>query len=163
MPARSSKKKRLTPAATKRASVPARARLPRADAQNALGLAGGLEAYRAFFDAMPPNTGMAFVLVQHLDPDHASALVEILRNNSKMEVSHAESGVAIVANHVFTIPPDAIMKIKGGVLQLTRPASAVERRVATECAASDIEPPPIVVLKLVGTGVGTLQGVAGNS
>ena len=76
--------------------------------------AGGLEAYRTLFDAMPANTGMAFILVQHLDPDHASALVEILRNSTKMEVSQAENGVAIAANHVFIIPPDAIMKIKGG-------------------------------------------------
>lgn len=94
--------------------------------------AGGLEAYRAFFTAMPSDAGMAFVIVQHLDPEHASSLVEILRSNTAMDVSTAESGAALVANHIFVIPPDAIMRIEGGVLQLTRPAAPIQRRTSID-------------------------------
>ncbi len=94
--------------------------------------AGGLEAYRAFFTAMPTDTGIAFVVVQHLDPDHASALVEILSKTTTMAVSTAENGAAIAANHVFIIPPDGILRIEGGVLQLTRPAAVVERRMSVD-------------------------------
>ena len=57
--------------------------------------AGGLEAFRAFFSNMPVDTGMAFILVQHLDPDHASALVDILRGSTAMAVSQARTGDAI--------------------------------------------------------------------
>ena len=51
--------------------------------------AGGLDAFRAFFSAMPAGSGIAFVLVQHLDPNHVSALSEILRRSTRMTVSEA--------------------------------------------------------------------------
>ncbi|MFI4963959.1 MAG: CheR family methyltransferase [Caulobacterales bacterium] len=94
--------------------------------------AGGLEAFRAFFSAMPTDTGMAFVLVQHLDPDRSSALVDILRGSTAMAVSSAEHGAPIAPNRVFVIPPDAILRIEAGVLQVTRPATAAARRAAID-------------------------------
>ena len=54
--------------------------------------AGGLAAFRSFFDDMPADTGMAFVLVQHLDPVHKSMLVELLRPHTAMEVLEARDG-----------------------------------------------------------------------
>jgi two-component system CheB/CheR fusion protein len=84
--------------------------------------AGGLEAFKAFFAAMPPQSGMAFVLVQHLDPEHKSLLVELLSRETAMQVVQAEDGMAVAADHVFVIPPNAVMTIKGGILRVTTPA-----------------------------------------
>ncbi len=94
--------------------------------------AGGLESFRVFFANMPADTGMAFILVQHLDPDHASALVEILRGSTAMPVSQAEDGDALVPNHIFVIPPDATLKLVGGVLSVTRRAGAAARRASVD-------------------------------
>src|ERR1700730_4957527 len=84
--------------------------------------AGGLEAFKAFFVAMPPQSGMAFVLVQHLDPQHKSLLVELLSRETAMPVVQAEDGMPVTADQVFVIPPNAILTIKGGVLRVTTPA-----------------------------------------
>ena len=83
--------------------------------------AGGLEAFEGFFRACPTDTGMAFVLVPHLDPDHESLLTEILQRCTKMPVLQALDQVAIEPNHVYVIPPNREMAILGGVLQLSVP------------------------------------------
>ncbi|ALM84581.1 hypothetical protein ASB57_17780 [Bordetella sp. N] len=71
---------------------------------------------------------MAFVLVQHLDPDHASALADIVGASTAMPVTQAKTGDALVANHVFVIPPDAVMTLTKGVLTVARgPADAARR------------------------------------
>ncbi len=94
--------------------------------------AGGLEAFKAFFTAMPSDSGMAFVLVQHLDPDHASVLAEIVSGCTAMSVTVAEDGMAIAPNRVFVTPPDAILTLESGVLRLTRPATTISRRRAID-------------------------------
>jgi two-component system, chemotaxis family, CheB/CheR fusion protein len=81
--------------------------------------AGGLEAYREFFLALPVDTGMAFVLVQHLDPNHESMLTEIIAKITKIPVEEVKSGVAIQPNHIYVIPPNALMALTGGVFQLS--------------------------------------------
>src|SRR4051794_22560464 len=78
--------------------------------------AGGLDAFRIFFKAMPADSGMAFVLVQHLDPNHDSALRDIIASYTTMPVHVAEDATAILANHVYVIPPDALLKVAGGLL-----------------------------------------------
>ena len=107
--------------------------------------AGGLEAFKTFFRAMPSDSGMAFVLVQHLDPAHPSALVDIVSDCTAMEVSSAEDGAVVKPNHVYVMPPDATLRVEAGVLRLTRPATTVARRVAvntflTSLAEAGIEP-----------------------
>jgi two-component system CheB/CheR fusion protein len=90
--------------------------------------AGGLDAFKSFFTNMPPQNGMAFILVQHLDPHHKSLLVELLSNHTEMPVVQAENGMAVVADHVFVIPPNAVMTIKGGILRVSTPAPPREHR-----------------------------------
>jgi len=63
--------------------------------------AGGLEAFEQFFSNMPPDIGMAFVLVPHLDPGHASMMTELLRRVTKLEVSEAEEGMMVKPNRSF--------------------------------------------------------------
>ena len=81
--------------------------------------AGGLEAYREFFHALPIDTGMAFVLIQHLDPSHESILTEIIARATKMPVEEVKSGVVIQSDHVYVIPPNALMALAAGVFQLS--------------------------------------------
>ncbi len=90
--------------------------------------AGGLEAYRSFFSAMPADSGMAFVLIQHLSPDHTSMLAELLGKSTAMEVIEAVDGVEVKPNCVFVIPPDATMTIASKHLKIVKPAPPRDRR-----------------------------------
>jgi two-component system, chemotaxis family, CheB/CheR fusion protein len=80
--------------------------------------AGGLEAFTALLKALPNDTGMAFVLVQHMDPAHESVLSTILSRATRMPVSEVSDGVAAQPNHVYVIPSNADMTIQGGILRL---------------------------------------------
>ena len=92
--------------------------------------AGGLDAFKKFFEHMPPDTGMAFVLVQHLDPQHKSLLVELLRPRMTMPVVEASDGTAVAENCVYVIPRNATLTIKNGVLHVVTPAPAVQPGLA---------------------------------
>lgn len=86
--------------------------------------AGGLEAFAAFLRACPADTGMAFVLVPHLDPGHVSLLTEILQRDTAMPVLEALDQIAVAPDHVYIIPPNREMAILNGVLQLSVPELA---------------------------------------
>ncbi|NMQ29358.1 PAS domain-containing protein [Candidatus Accumulibacter phosphatis] len=83
--------------------------------------AGGLEAFEEFFRHLPDDCGLAFVLVPHLDPGHASLLTEILQRSTAMPVVEAENGVAVAANRVYIIPPNREMAIVHGQLCVAVP------------------------------------------
>lgn len=80
--------------------------------------AGGLEAFTQLLRHLPADSGMAFVLIQHLDPTHASFLGEALSKATAMTVSQAEDGTAVEPDHVYVIPPDADISIRHGRLNL---------------------------------------------
>src|SRR6266849_4662744 len=80
--------------------------------------AGGIEAVKPMLHALPVNTGMAFALVQHLDPSHASMLTEILSRATTMPVSEVRDQEAVEPNHVYVIPPGTNMVISQGILRL---------------------------------------------
>lgn len=90
--------------------------------------AGGLDAFKMFFAGMPADSGMAFVLVQHLAPDHRSMLAEIVAGQTPMPVRQIEDGDKVVANSVFVIPPDATLTIKNNTLRVVRPAPPRQHR-----------------------------------
>ena len=90
--------------------------------------AGGLDAFRSFFSEMPVDSGMAFVLVQHLDPDYNSALADIISDCTAMPVEKATDGTVAAPNTVSVIPQNAILKIEGGVIRLAAPESPTARR-----------------------------------
>jgi len=83
--------------------------------------AGGLEAFEQFFRSVPPDSGMAFVLVSHLDPDHDSMLTEILQRATTMRVVEAQDQVKVMPNCVYALPPNREMAIFHGALQLSTP------------------------------------------
>jgi two-component system CheB/CheR fusion protein len=81
--------------------------------------AGGLEALEALFGAMPEDSGMAFVVLQHLSPDFESRMVELLGRRTRIPIEQVTDGVAIEPNHIYLIPPRKDMILSGGHLLLT--------------------------------------------
>jgi two-component system CheB/CheR fusion protein len=93
--------------------------------------AGGLAAFEAFLSGMPTDIdpGMAFVLVQHLDPDHKSLLTELVRRYTRMQVFEVEDGMPVAPNCTYIIPPNRDMALLNGVLQLMEPFAPRGRRM----------------------------------
>ena len=89
--------------------------------------AGGLEAFRQLLAHVPDQSGLAFVLVQHLEATRASQLSDALATSTTMRVAQAEDGVRVEPDHVYVIPPGTQMTIEGGVLRLS-PLGGDERR-----------------------------------
>jgi two-component system CheB/CheR fusion protein len=67
--------------------------------------AGGLEALETFFTHMPPDSGLAFVVIQHLDPSHKSMLPALIQRYTQMPLKKVEDGLAVEPNCVYIIPP----------------------------------------------------------
>ena len=93
--------------------------------------AGGLAAFEAFFSGMPAQTnpGMAFVLVQHLAPDHKSILTDLIRRYTRMQVYEVEDGMTVQPNCAYIIPPNRDMAFLNGALQLLEPAAPRGQRL----------------------------------
>lgn len=85
--------------------------------------AGGLEAFKALMQALPDDTGMAFLLVQHLAPTRESLLSEIMSRETSLPVQEAEDGTWIASNQVYVAPPDCSLALRAGRLKLTRGSS----------------------------------------
>jgi two-component system, chemotaxis family, CheB/CheR fusion protein len=106
--------------------------------------AGGLDPIERFFDNLPPDTGMAFVIVQHLSPDFKSLMDELLARHTEMSIRLVEDGMQVEANHVYLIPSKKEMIISGGRLllsdraqqkELTLPIDVFFRSLATDCGS----------------------------
>ena len=93
--------------------------------------AGGLAAFEAFFSGMPAdaNPGMAFVLVQHLAPDHTSILTDLIRRYTRMQVFEVTDGMTVQPDCVYIIPPNHDMAFINGTLQLLEPAAPRGQRL----------------------------------
>jgi two-component system CheB/CheR fusion protein len=81
--------------------------------------AGGLKPIETFFSHMPPESGMSFVIVQHLSPDFESLMAELLGRHTNMPVHEVSDGIAIVPNHIYLIPPKNDISISNSKLMLT--------------------------------------------
>jgi len=84
--------------------------------------AGGLEALENFFRHMPADSGIGFVVVQHLSPDHASVLAKLLARCTSMSVEPARDQTKVAPNRVYIIPPNATLTVKDGTLRVKSPA-----------------------------------------
>jgi two-component system, chemotaxis family, CheB/CheR fusion protein len=85
--------------------------------------AGGVAALRRLFPNVAPGCDMAFVVVQHLDPDHSSALAEVLARSTSLPVAQIEDDTAVAPNRIYVIPPNAVLTIRDGRLLLAPPAT----------------------------------------
>ena len=124
--------------------------------------AGGLAAFEAFFSGMPKDNDpdMAFVIVQHLAPDHKSLLTELIQRYTRMEVFEVEDGMAVRPNCAYIIPPGKDMAFIDGVLQLLEPTAPRGQRMPIDyffrTLAQDLGERAIGII-LSGTGTdGTL-------
>jgi two-component system CheB/CheR fusion protein len=82
--------------------------------------AGGLESLKAFFENVEPDGGMAYIVVTHQDPSHASQLPDLLGNITSIPVNQVTDGTEVKPDNVYTIPPDRDMTIEDGVLKLSK-------------------------------------------
>ena len=122
--------------------------------------AGGLEACSKLMDGVPASNGMAFILVQHLDPTHESMMVDLLAGHTSMTVRQATDGMPLEPDHLYVIPPGTYLSISDGALRLSPPQAPHGARLpfdfllhslAEECG------PRAVAVILSGTGAdGTL-------
>ncbi|HKP58809.1 MAG TPA: chemotaxis protein CheB [Polyangiales bacterium] len=117
--------------------------------------AGGLDALERFFDALPEDTGMAFVVIQHLSPDFKSLMDELLARHTRLPIKLVEDGMAVEADHVYLIPPKKEMIISAGCLllserersqELTLPIDVFFRSLARDCG------PRAIAIVLSGGG-----------
>ena len=126
--------------------------------------AGGLAAFEAFFSGMPKNAdiGMAFVLVQHLAPDHKSILSDLIQRCTHMQVFEVEDGIVVHPNCVYIIPPNRDMAFLNGSLQLLEPSAPRGQRLPIDfffrSLAHDLSQRAIGIV-LSGTGSDGTQGV----
>src|SRR5579859_3081815 len=90
--------------------------------------AGGLDAFIDLLSGIPPQTGLAFVLIQHLDPRHESMLAGILARAAAIPVQQVTEGMRIERDHVYVIPPDREMTMSQGILRLAPRTSKVPHR-----------------------------------
>jgi two-component system CheB/CheR fusion protein len=132
--------------------------------------AGGLEAFEQFFRNVPPDCGIAFVLVSHLDPDHASLLTEILQRATTMPVVEAQDQMKVAPNCVYVLPPNREMAIFHGALQLSTPEMPRGQRMVIDAflrSLAEDQGEKAIGIILSGTGTdGTLglraiQGAGG--
>jgi two-component system CheB/CheR fusion protein len=93
------------------------------------GSAGALNAYKALLDALPSNTGMAFVVISHMNPSAHSELALILSRHTKMSVVVASDAMPILANHVYVIPPDSDLLIENHCFKVIAPRTGRNKQV----------------------------------
>src|SRR5215471_1923866 len=124
--------------------------------------AGGLEALERFFDHVPRDTGMAFVVIQHLSPDFKSLMDELLARHTRLPIKLVENGMRVEPDHVYLIPPKKEMIISGGRLllserdpqqELTLPIDVFFRSLAQDCG------PRAVAVGLSGGGSDGSRGI----
>ena len=126
--------------------------------------AGGLAAFEAFFSGMPADIdpGMAFVLVQHLAPDHESILTDLIRRYTRMQVFEVQDGMTVQPNCAYIIPPNRDMAFLNGTLQLMEPTAPRGQRLPIDfffrSLAQDQHDRAICIV-LSGTGSDGTMGV----
>jgi two-component system CheB/CheR fusion protein len=117
--------------------------------------AGGLDACRKLMDALPADSGMAFILVQHLDPTHESMMVDLLAGHTLMSVRQATDGMVIERDHLYVIPPGHYLSVGNGALRLSQPQARHGARLPFDFllhSLAEMYGPRAVCVILSGTG-----------
>ncbi|PLX71114.1 MAG: chemotaxis protein CheR [Denitrovibrio sp.] len=124
--------------------------------------AGGLEAIEKFFSNMPDDSGLSFIVIQHLSPDYKSLMVELLSKHTKMPVHRAEDGVLIEKNNVYLIPPKHNLTIFHGKLLLSDRGSRISLNLPIDIFFNSLaidQGEKSVGIVLSGTGSDGTRGV----
>jgi len=125
--------------------------------------AGGLEVATAFLNAMPPDSGMGFVIVQHLDPTRESMLADLLRRETAMPVVQVEDGMRVEPNRVHIIVPAKTLLIRDGILRLVEPEEPRGQRHPIDkffSALAEDQKAKAIAIVLSGAGSNGTAGLA---
>ena len=126
------------------------------------GSAGSIRALQAFFEQMPPESGVVFVVIMHLSPDHISAMPEMIQKWTKMQVLQAIDGTRVEANRVYVIPPGKHLTASNGHLKLTDLDRDHGRRVAVDLffrSLADTHGPHAAAIVLSGADADGAVGI----
>jgi two-component system CheB/CheR fusion protein len=126
------------------------------------GSAGAIRGLQAFFEAMPPNAGMAFVVVLHLSPHHTSTMAEMIGRWTRMSVMQAVDGTRVEPDHVYVIPPAKQLTAVDGYLRLAPLDHELGRRVAVDLffrSLADTHGPHAAAVVLSGADGDGMLGV----
>lgn len=124
--------------------------------------AGGLEAVTEMFHEAPGDTGIAFVLVLHLDPNHESLMAELLSRKTTLNVRQISDGDALTPNHLHVIPPGASLRLEGGILRLDEfeePRGLRRPIDSFFVSLANIQGPRAAAVVLSGTGADGSSGM----
>jgi two-component system CheB/CheR fusion protein len=123
--------------------------------------AGGLEACKRFLPGLPAASGMAFILVQHMDPTHESLLVQLLGEVTPLKVVQAADGMLVEADHVYVIPPGVYLSVGGGALHLSPPVERAGARLPFDFFLNSLAAagPHAVCVVLSGSGTDGSAGL----
>ena len=124
--------------------------------------AGGVQALQAFFEATPADSGIAYVVILHLSPNHDSHLAEVLRYSTKMPVTQVIEKTSIEANHVYVIPPDKHLDMEDGHLIVSSNIDIAERRAPVDIffrSLAESHKASAVGIILSGTGANGSMGL----
>ena len=124
--------------------------------------AGGLDASKKLLDALPSGTGLAMILVQHLDPTHESMMVQLLASHTRMVVQQAADGMLVAPGNVYVIPPGAYLGLDQGLLRITPPQERHGMRLPFDHLLRSLAAafgPRAVCVVLSGTGADGALGL----
>ncbi len=124
--------------------------------------AGGLDACKRFLSAMPPDSGMAFVIVMHLDPSHESRLAELFQAATTMQVVQVKEACSLEPDHAYVIAPDSALEIRDGILNPKKPNDPHGRRKPVDALFSSLardQHERAVAIVLSGTGNNGSSGI----
>jgi two-component system CheB/CheR fusion protein len=124
--------------------------------------AGGIQAIKRFFEQVPRDSGMAFVVVLHLSPQHESRLAEVLQVSSGIPVNQVQGRVRVEPNHVYVTPPQRSLSMEGGYLACSEVTRFEERRAPVDIffrTLADSHHSRAVCVVLSGTGANGSMGL----
>ena len=103
--------------------------------------AGGLDAFKQLIKAIPIDSGMAYILVQHLDPNHESILSELLQKITLIPIQEVTDNVHVEPDHIYVIPSNKLLTASDGVLKLSPRNSKTQMSMPIEYASWPVEHP----------------------
>ncbi len=124
--------------------------------------AGGLEAFKKLVKAIPKNSGMAYILVQHLHPDHSSSLPEILQRETTIPVHEISDNVEVKPNQVYIIPSNKMLVATDGILQLSPRPSKDQKNMPIDIffsSLAEVHQSHAIGIVLSGTGADGTMGL----
>ncbi|MGN6568242.1 MAG: chemotaxis protein CheB, partial [Flavipsychrobacter sp.] len=124
--------------------------------------AGGIQALQTFFQSVPANPGMAYVVILHLSPDHDSQLAQVLQHATQLPVTQVQQRTKVEPNHVYVIPPDQHLVMSDNHILVSKNADIEDRRAPVDIffrtLANSLGPRAVCVI-LSGTGANGSMGL----